>query len=89
MVTINIAKVSSKGQIVIPKRLRKNFKQGDEVVFIEKDNNIILKKFEDLNENFRDEFILHERIEEAYGRYEKGKFVTKSKDDFLEELKEW
>jgi len=41
---MDIARISSKGQITIPIEIRKKLglKEGDKVVFIEKDNNIIL-----------------------------------------------
>jgi len=41
---MDIARISSKGQITIPIEIRKRLglKEGDKVVFIEKDNNIIL-----------------------------------------------
>lgn len=41
---MELAKVMSKGQVTIPVNIRKklNLKEGDKVVFIEKDGNIII-----------------------------------------------
>jgi len=43
---IDITKMSSKGQVVIPWDLRKDFnlKEGDKLIIIRKDDEIILKK---------------------------------------------
>jgi antitoxin PrlF len=41
---MDIARISAKGQVTIPIEIRKKLglKEGDKVIFIEKDNNIIL-----------------------------------------------
>ena len=53
MESINIAKISSKGQIVLPKSIRNKFSKGEDVVFIENGDEITLRKstqvLEDLN----------------------------------------
>ena len=43
---MEIAKVMSKGQVTIPISIRKklNLKEGDKVVFIEKDGNMVIAK---------------------------------------------
>lgn len=43
-VIMDVAKISMKGQITIPIEIRKKLglKEGDKVIFVEKDNNIIL-----------------------------------------------
>ena len=88
-ISIDISKISSKGQIVIPKKIRNNFKEGDNIVFIEEDNRIILKNMGDLSENFKEDLDISKRIDEAYKRYDEGKFISLSEDDFLKEIKEW
>jgi len=42
------SKVSTRGQIVIPKKIRKdlNIHKNDEIAFIEKENVVILKKLD-------------------------------------------
>ena len=88
-INIDISKISSKGQIVIPKKMREHFKEGDNIVLIEEDNRIILKNIEDLSDNFKEDLEVSKRIDEAYKRYEEGKFVSLSEEDFLKEIKEW
>ena len=41
---IDTTKMSSRGQIVIPLDMRKNIKEGDKIIVIRKDNEIIIKK---------------------------------------------
>ncbi len=41
---IDTTKMSSRGQVVIPLDMRKDIKEGDKLIVIRKDNEIILKK---------------------------------------------
>ena len=41
---IDTTKMSSRGQIVIPLDMRKDIKEGDKLIIIRKDDEIILKK---------------------------------------------
>ena len=41
---IDTTKMSSRGQIVIPLDMRKDIKEGDKLIVIRKDDEIILKK---------------------------------------------
>ena len=41
---IDTTKMSSRGQIVIPLEMRKDIKEGDKLIVIRKDDEIILKK---------------------------------------------
>lgn len=41
---IETTKVSSRGQIVIPLSMRQNIKEGDKLIVIQKEDEIILKK---------------------------------------------
>ena len=88
-INIDISKISSKGQIVIPKKMREHFKEGENIVFIEDGNRIILKNMNDLTENFKEDLEISKKVDEAYKRYDEGKFVSLSKDNFLKEIKEW
>ncbi|MBI3031928.1 AbrB/MazE/SpoVT family DNA-binding domain-containing protein [Candidatus Woesearchaeota archaeon] len=81
-----IAKVSTKGQIVIPTSLRDNVKTGDEFLMIRDEGRIILKSMKSLALNLRDDLAFAEEVEKAWQEYDKGKFQKKSKEDFLKEL---
>ena len=47
MVEINVTKMSSKGQIVIPSEMRKNFSRNERFILIQNKDQIILKKVTD------------------------------------------
>ncbi len=82
-----IAKISSKGQIVIPNPLRRGLDKGDEFLIVKDNGRIIMKKMKDLASDLKDDLVFAERVEKAWQDYDKGKFVTNSKADFLKELK--
>jgi len=44
MVMIDTTKMSSRGQVVIPLDMREGIKEGDKLIIIKKNNEIILKK---------------------------------------------
>lgn len=66
MVSMDIIRLSSKGQIVIPSNMRNDLKEGDELVIIKDDERIILKKVEKLTEKIKEDLEFAKRIEEAY-----------------------
>ncbi|MBI4919336.1 AbrB/MazE/SpoVT family DNA-binding domain-containing protein [archaeon] len=82
-----IAKVSTKGQIVIPSSLRKNVYVGDEFLMIKESGRFILKSMKSLASKLKDDFVFAERVEKAWKEHDKGKFERKSKEDFLKELR--
>ena len=82
-----IAKVSTKGQIVIPNPLRGDIQTGDEFLIVKDDQRMILKNIKDMAKGLKEDLIFAERVEKAWQDYDKGKFVKKSKGDFLKELR--
>jgi AbrB family looped-hinge helix DNA binding protein len=82
-----ITKISTKGQIVIPSSLRKNISTGDEFLMVKDDERIILKSMNSLASDLKDDLIFAERVDKAWQDYDKGKFKTKTKEEFLKELK--
>lgn len=82
-----IAKVSTKGQIVIPSALRDKIHTGDEFLIVKDHERIILKNMKNLASDLRDDLLFAEQVEKAWQEHDKGKFIKKSKVDFLEELK--
>ena len=89
MVNINVIRISSKGQIVIPSNMRGNLKEGDELLIIKDDERIILKKAENLTEKMKEDLEFARRTEEAYQRHEKGKFISMDAEDFFAEMEKW
>jgi AbrB family looped-hinge helix DNA binding protein len=86
MASINITTISSKGQVVIPVEIRQGINEGDKMVIIRNGDQIILKKVDAFSKNLEEDLEFARRTELAWKKYEEGKFVSKSKDDFLKEL---
>lgn len=86
---IALTKMSSKGQIVIPLEMRKEFKEGDRIVLIKEKRRIILKPIDELEEQLKEDLEFARRTEEAYKRHEKGDFIEMEWDDFVKEFNKW
>ncbi len=84
-----IVKISRKGQITLPKNLKKEFYNGEKVLIVKKGKSIVLKSMRCLSPKVRDDLIFAERTERAWRDYERGKFKTINADDFLKEIKKW
>jgi len=86
---IALTKMSSKGQIVIPADMRKNFREGDNFVIIKIDDRLVLKKVSALEKNLAEDLEFARRTEEAYQRIKKGQRKTMSAEEFKKELAAW
>lgn len=86
MAELEITKMSSKGQIVIPQEMRKGFHEGEKFVVIKAGKQIILKSVEDFNENIEEDLEFARRTEEAWKSYERGEFKSLPADKFIEML---
>ncbi len=89
MVEIDITTLSSKGQIVIPNSMRKDFREGEKILLIKFNDKIILKKASKMDEQFKEDIEFARRTEEARKRIEAGKGITMDFDDFIKEMKKW
>ncbi len=89
MAEINITKMSSKGQVVIPREMRKDIKEGEKLVVIKAGKQIIIERVKDFDKNLEEDLEFARRTEEAWKRYEKGEFTEMSAEDFLRKLKKW
>jgi AbrB family looped-hinge helix DNA binding protein len=86
---LELTKVSSKGQIVIPANIRKKLgvKEGSVFAVTAKKDMLVFKK---LNTKMKPEdFRTLKLIEEAWEDIEKGRYKVYSKEDFFKELKKW
>lgn len=86
---IALTKMSSKGQIVIPIELREDIKEGEQLLVIKNDHQLIVKKASTLEKNLKEDLDFAKRTEEAWKRYEKGQFISLNAKDFLKELEKW
>jgi len=89
MVQIDMTKISSKGQVVIPQELRKGLKEGDKLVVIRNGDQIILKKADAFGKNLEEDLEFAKRTEEAYKRIEAGEYVSVDSENLIEEMKKW
>lgn len=87
--TIAITKMSSKGQVVIPVDMRKDFKEGEKLVLIQNKKQIIIEKMNKVTEKLTEDLEFAKRTEEAWKKYDKGEFKEMDFDDFIAEMKKW
>ncbi|MDA4128266.1 MAG: AbrB/MazE/SpoVT family DNA-binding domain-containing protein [Thaumarchaeota archaeon] len=86
---IEFTRASSKGQIVIPTKIRKKFdiKEGSVLAVAAQNGMIVLKKMES---GLSAEDLKSLRlVEEAWKDIEEGRYSVRSKEAFFKELKEW
>lgn len=83
---VAITTMSSKGQVVIPQEMRKGLREGDKLLIIQNDDQIIMKKATKLDINLKEDLEFARRTEEAWKRYGKGEFISMPMDKFLEKL---
>jgi AbrB family looped-hinge helix DNA binding protein len=89
MAEIGITKMSSKGQIVIPKEMRSNIKEGEKLLIIQGDGSLILKKANKMDQQFKEDLEFSKRTEEAYKRIERGEFISVDSENLVEEMMKW
>ncbi len=86
---VALTKISSKGQIVIPAHLRKNYAQGEELLIIKNKDQMILHRLKGMDKRFKEDFAFARETEALLRKYEKGKFKKKTAEEFLKELEKW
>jgi AbrB family looped-hinge helix DNA binding protein len=89
MMNMNLIKMSSKGQIVIPSNMRQDLKEGEEFIIIKDDERFVLKKVENLTDQMKEDLEFARRTEEALHKYDRGEFISKDGEDFIQELNKW
>lgn len=89
MADVDITRVSSKGQVVIPAEMRSGFGEGDKLVIIRSRKQIILTPVKEFDKQLADDIAFAKKTEDALKRYEQGKFKSMNHDEFLKELEKW
>ena len=86
---IEFTKSSSKGQIVIPTKIRKrlDIREGSVLAVATQDDLIVLRKVES-GLSAKDLKSLR-LVEEAWKDIEEGRYGVRSKEAFFKELKDW
>ena len=83
---MEITKLSSKGQIVLPEKLRRGIEVGTPFVVTRRNNLIILKEVEGLT---REEEKEMKELDVIWKDIDEGKGITLSKEEFLKEMSLW
>lgn len=85
---IELTKISSKGQVVIPQKVRESLElyDGQTLAVSTKDDIIVLKK---ISNPLEDDLETLSEIKRAWKEIEAGKYKRKSSDEFLKELEKW
>jgi len=81
--------MSSKGQVVIPSNFRKHIKEGDTLIVLKNNDQIILKLASAMDKQLAEDIEFAKRTEESWKEIEKGRGVRMSVNDFLKEMKSW
>ena len=83
---MEITKLSTKGQVVIPEEIRKGIEIGTPFTVTKKDNLIILKRVEGLTEKEKKEM---EELNKIWKDIDAGKCEIYSEKEFFKKMKEW
>ena len=83
---MDITKLSTKGQIVIPESARKNIEVGTAFTVVRKGDLIILKEIQGLTKTEIKEM---QELDKIWKDIDAGKGLTQTKEDFLKEMKNW
>ena len=83
---MEITKLSTKGQIVIPESMRKGLEVGSAFKVIKKGDLIILKEVEGLS---KEEMKEMKELDKIWKDVDNGKGVTMNKREFLKEIESW
>jgi AbrB family looped-hinge helix DNA binding protein len=86
---VAITRMSSKGQVVIPAEMREDIDEGDKLIVIKNDDQIIMKKANKLSRNLEEDLEFAKRTDEALKRIEAGKGIKMDFDHFVKEMKKW
>ena len=83
---MEITKLSTKGQIVIPESIRKGIEVGSAFKVIKKGNLIILKEVEGLS---KEEMKEMKELDKIWKEIDSGKGKSYTPEEFFKEMKEW
>ncbi len=86
MTKIALTRMSSKGQVVIPSELREDIPEGEQLLIIKNNHQLILKKASELDKKLKEDLEFARRTEAAWKQIEEGKCKRMSAEEFLKEL---
>ncbi len=87
---IGIATMSSRGQIVLPKEVRKDVSNGEQFLIIREQDKWVMKKASAKDKTFREDLAFAQKTEDALVRMQKEDSLSfDSVDDFLQASQKW
>lgn len=86
MMSMDLIKMSSRGQIVIPSAMRQDLDKGEEFIIIKDDERFVLKKTRQLTEQMREDLEFARRTEKALNDVEAGNFIEYSTEEFFKRM---
>ncbi len=83
---MEITKLSTKGQIVIPENLRKGLQTGTPFIVSKQEGLIVLKEVKDLTKQEMKEM---KELDKIWKDIESGKCESYTEEKFFKKMKEW
>lgn len=83
---MEVTKLSTKGQIVLPEKLRRDIKVGTPFVVTKKDDLIVLKKVAGLTKEEEKEM---KELDKIWKDIDAGNCKSYSVEEFFKEMKKW
>ncbi len=84
-----ITKISSKGQIVIPSELRTDLKEGEKLLIIKHNNQLVLKQLHELDKQFAEDMEFAKATEDAWKEIQQKKGTAMEFDECIKEIEKW
>jgi len=81
--------LSSKGQIVIPQKMRQIFHVGEKILLAQEGDKIFLKKTKHFENTLKEDLEFEQRTREAQERIDRGEGIEMDFDDFINKMKKW
>ena len=85
---IAMTKISSRGQIVIPAEIREDFPEGEKLVIIKKDHQLLIEKVDDLGDKFKEDWEFAKSTEAILRKVKTGE-KTLNEEEFMKEIEMW
>jgi len=88
---IEIVKLTSKGQLVIPQEIREELKlkEGDKLMLLKENGTVLLKPVKQMGREVEEELADMKLAAERFAEIESGKYKRYNKAEFLKELAKW
>ncbi|MFT4308893.1 MAG: AbrB/MazE/SpoVT family DNA-binding domain-containing protein [Candidatus Woesearchaeota archaeon] len=83
---MNITKLSTKGQVVIPEKLRKDYNVGESFTVYKVKEMIVLKPIKDLTKEEEKEL---KELEKIWAEIDQGKAKKYSEKEFFKAMSKW